>query len=79
MAHYCDHYLGGGVYRHPDFTKKICALRELFEECNILVAADNQRASDIVKETQGTKLRDTYLHDFDSNFIKFCKNLNLYP
>jgi len=41
MPHYHDEYLRGGIDRIPDFTKKMAALRELFEECNVLVAKSN--------------------------------------
>ena len=83
MPHYYDHHLQGGISRHPDFTKKITALRELFEECNILIAADGSNlqfnSNNLIKNSDGTKLRDVYLHDFDSNFIKFCKKTQIYP
>ena len=41
MPQYHNNYLKGGVNRHPDFTKKIAVVRELFEETNILIAKDN--------------------------------------
>ena len=43
MPEYLQNYLGNGLTRFPDFTKRMTAIRELFEECNILLA-DEQNA-----------------------------------
>ena len=37
MPDYYHTYLKGGVETFPDFTKRMAALRELFEECNLLI------------------------------------------
>ena len=50
----------------PDFTKRMACIRELFEECNILLS-DNQAP------------RSSYIGEYDSNFIKFCKEKQIKP
>ena len=56
-----------------DFSKRITVLRELFEECNILVARKDEN---MVFSDQA--ILKQYL-DEDSNFIRFCKKYEYRP
>ena len=71
MPTYVHNHLEDGLRRFPDFSKRVACLRELFEECNILVADDNGTNATL----------DAYRSECDGKFIKFCKqyqvNLNL--
>jgi 8-oxo-dGTP pyrophosphatase MutT (NUDIX family) len=39
MPFYYDYYLEGGAKTFPDFAKRMAAMRELYEECNLLAQA----------------------------------------
>lgn len=80
MPEYYSGYIGG-VQRFPDFTKRMAVLRELFEECNLLVAKEKLAPYSGVaaKKEAVTSYRETYLKTYGGNFIKFCKNTKMYP
>ena len=78
MPDYYFKYLNGGVKSFPDFTKRMACLRELFEECNLLLAAKNGSDTPSQNYAQGL-LREQYVKHYGGNFIKFCKNENLFP
>jgi hypothetical protein len=44
----------------PDFTKRMAATREIFEECNILIGSQNNLTLSPIK----TELRDLYLKSY---------------
>lgn len=86
MPDYYFKYLNGGVDWFPDFTKRITAIRELFEECNLLLAKKKPtpysgvaKSGVVVEGGSKTALKEAYLQKYESNFIKFCKNMNMYP
>ena len=62
--------------KYHDFTARLCAIRETFEECSLL----------IVKPLKGSTfnscdktLRDLYKTKFNSNFLDFCRYLKVIP
>jgi len=53
-----------------DFSKRIAAIRESFEEINFLLADG---------DTSGADLRDQYTSKHKSDFLSFCKEKQLLP
>ena len=58
-----------------DFNARVCAVRETFEEINILIA----RPIDGVYTENYSGLRDEYLTKYNSNFLHFCKDKRIIP
>lgn len=57
-----------------DFTLRVTALRELFEECNLLLAtnmAGSVNYSETLKESK-TALLDDLTRNFEGDFAGFC-------
>ena len=64
------------IERHfYDFNARICAIREIFEEINILIA----KSIDGSKSEAIHGLRDEYEKVFKCNFIEFCKAKQIIP
>ena len=47
---------------YPDFSKRVCALRELFEETNILLSRRNDIGADICS-------LQNYIHKYKNDFV----------
>ena len=66
--------------KYLDFTKRMTVLRELFEECNILVSQkSNEKCPGDILDTANNSSRREYLNKHASNFIEFCRANNLLP
>ena len=64
--------------RYVDFTARICAIRETFEETNILIHRRIDEC-DTNGEVKKKFSRDLYLAKYKSNFLEFCKDHIIIP
>jgi hypothetical protein len=58
---------------YPDFSKRICALRELYEETNLLYA---RKYGDAAIEKPNLQI---YNEKYNQNFAKFCMSYGIVP
>lgn len=80
MPAFVKKYEVDGELSYPDFTKRITALRETFEESNILIGRRKGGQSAILSgDTSKTHLRTQYTGEFKSNFIDFCLHEQIEP
>jgi len=78
--------MGGAKFResallkgHADFTKKITAIRETFEESGILFAHHQDSGERIIDKERLLALREDYLNTYKSDFAQFCRHHKLVP
>jgi 8-oxo-dGTP pyrophosphatase MutT (NUDIX family) len=69
-----EYYGGGAPIRYQDFTKRMCVVRELFEETNILFAHNTGTARE---EENPTLL--SYNEKHKANFLSFSKACGIKP
>jgi len=59
---------------HFNFTKKITALRELYEETCLFPSKEP-----LLHNPESHAIRSSYINEFKGDFIKFCKMLGAGP
>ena len=64
-----------GQYYH-DFNKRIGSVRELYEECNLLIAKHPQSGENYLSPEVQLKTLET---KYENRFAEFCRDLNLEP
>jgi len=57
---------------YPDFSKRVCAIRELYEETNLLLARRTDIGADICS-------MQNYLNKYKSDFVQFSKACGISP
>ena len=63
--------------KYYDFNVRVCAIRETFEEINLLIVKPlNQKSTNFIKDE---KLREKYISQYKSNFLEFCKDQKIIP
>ena len=61
--------------KNPDFTKRVCAMRELFEETNLLYTTKNGQRSG----SSEVPTLESYNTKYKTDFVSFMKSCGLAP
>lgn len=65
--------------KYHDFNARMCAIRETFEEINLLIVRPLYSENNFSRLMTDPSMRKTYVEKYKSNFLLFCKDQNIVP